>query len=143
QIRPRLEELRVQLEEGADFAEVAARHSEHATAALGGSMGQMAAPKLDLKVAVAISALEPGQLSKLIVEDSHMILYRVEAREPARAIPTEEVQSETATTLTRQDRAPPLAAAYAEGLLPTWAESGAEPEALLAEQGLIAASTGL
>ncbi len=143
QIRPRLEALRGELEAGADFAKLAARHSEHATAALGGAMGPVEQPKLELKVVDAIAALEPGQISKIVVEDAHMSLYRLDAREPARVVPVEEVQRELATNLIRLDRAPALAAAYAESLLAAWSASGAEPAALLDEQGLVAANTGL
>ncbi|MBW2257938.1 MAG: peptidylprolyl isomerase, partial [Deltaproteobacteria bacterium] len=143
ELRPRLEGLRVEIEGGADLGEMARKWSEHVTAEVAGDMGQVAVPQLSVVVADAIAGLEPGQVSSIVVEDGHMSLYRLDAREPGRVIPVEEVERSIAEDLIRQDDAPALAVSYAEQLRATWAETGAVPEALLAEQGLVTANTGV
>jgi parvulin-like peptidyl-prolyl isomerase len=143
ELRPRLEGLRTEIEGGADLGEMARKWSEHVTAEAAGDMGQVAVPQLSEKVADAISALEPGQLSGIVVEDGHLSLYRLDAREPGRVIPVQEVEREIAEDLIRQDDSPALAASYAEKLRAKWAETQAVPSELLAEQGLITANTGV
>jgi len=143
ELRPRLEGLRAQIEEGADMGELARKWSEDPSAEVGGSLGQVAVPQLPVDVADAVAKLEPGQLTPILVEDRYVSLYRLDAREAGRVIPIEEVERSIAEDLIRQDDAPALAAAYAEKLRADWAETGAVPEALLAEQGLVTAKTGL
>lgn len=140
---PRIKDLKAQLDGGADFAELARRWSEHPSAAQGGSLGQQAVPQLDTDLQEYLAALEPGQAGPArSMDDGDFYIYRLDAREEARVIPQEEVQEDIARALIREQRAPTLAAEYADRLLAEWTATQATPNAILAEQGLRTMTTG-
>lgn len=141
-LRPRLEKLAKQIQGGADMADLARRYSEDASAAKGGDLGEMAVPQLSTPVASAIENLKPGELGDIVVEDNHVDVYRLDEREAAHIIPIEDVQKKIAEGLIRQDRAPALAADFAEKVLAQWKADGKAPDELLKGQQISAASTG-
>jgi len=143
QLRPKLEAIRGEIEGGADMAALARKWSEDRSAAAGGDLGEVAVPQLSETVATALAKIEPGQISEVVFDEDHVAIYRLDARTPAKVITLEEVQRDLATDLIRADRAPGLAAAFAEKVLADWQLTGFEPAALLSEQGLSANNTGL
>lgn len=142
ELRPRLEELRAQVEAGGDMAELARKFSEHPSAETGGDLGLTELPQLPPDVATAVAGLEPGQLSEVVATDDHLTFYRLEERVPASVTPLQDVQREIAARLIRESEAPALAAAYAEDLQEQWTASGEPPRELLAAQEIVAAKTG-
>lgn len=90
--RQRMQAIATQLAAGADFAELARRHSQHPTRQWGGAhdpvtRGQLAAP-LDQ----AAFALAPGQISPIIETPEGLHLLRVDERRPAQTVPLEAVR---------------------------------------------------
>lgn len=139
----RLAAIRKEAEGGADLADLARKWSEHASAADGGDLGDLAATELDADATAALKDVQPGALSSVIVGADQVRLYKVEARTPAREIPLDEVRTDIARKLLRDREAPKLAKAYAEKLLAAWKETGAPPQDLLDAQELTVESTGL
>jgi peptidyl-prolyl cis-trans isomerase D len=142
-LQPRMDDLRRQLDGGADFSQLATRWSEDPSAAKGGDLGVVPVPQLDSVIADAVALLEPGQVSTVLADADQVRIVKLEERVPARVIPVEEVQADIAKKLVRDDQAPDLATAFAERLLAAWKDgAGVVPEAMLAEQGLSTAQTG-
>lgn len=142
QLADRLAELREELEAGAEFSTLAARWSEDPSADRGGELGVMVLGDLSEPVREALSELQPGELSEVIIEPGQVRMFRLVERKPARQVPFEEVRDEIADRLIREERAPAEAAAYAEELLAAWSDSGAPAEKLLGRAGLDVSSTG-
>lgn len=143
-LKPRMEALVAELQGGADWAALARRWSEDPSASQGGVLTALPVTTLDAKVAEALTGLEPGQISDVLVSDRDVRLYRLDARTAARTIPLEEVQRDIGLTLYREIEGPSRAAAFAEKeLLPAWTDAAAPPEELLAAQKLRVSTTGL
>jgi peptidyl-prolyl cis-trans isomerase C len=64
--RLRLEQIRVQIAQGADFANVAKAHSEDDSASTGGDLGYFARGRMLPEFETAAFALKPGQLSEAV-----------------------------------------------------------------------------
>lgn len=64
--RLRLEQIRVQIAQGADFATVAKAHSEDDSASTGGDLGYFARGRMLPEFETAAFALKPGQLSEAV-----------------------------------------------------------------------------
>lgn len=143
ELRPRLEKIKADVEAGADMDLLARQYSEDPSATVGGSLGQLNMPTLSTAAADALGAIEVGQITGVVVEDAHISLYRLDARQPAKIIELSEVERDIASDLMRQERAPALAAAYAEEVLAAWQASNTLPEEKLAEQSILSATTGL
>jgi peptidyl-prolyl cis-trans isomerase SurA len=79
--RIRAEIIRGQLAAGADFAELARRHSRDATAPEGGDLGALKRGELAPEVEQRILALEPGQTSEPVRTSLGWHLFRLESRE--------------------------------------------------------------
>jgi len=88
--RKKLEEIRKQILAGADFAEMAKKHSEDpATSASGGDMGVIRPDRVIPPIIEAAHSLSPGQVSDLLATPSGFEIIKVEQK---RVIPFEEAK---------------------------------------------------
>jgi len=142
ELLPRAKGVLAELQEGADFAELARRWSEHPSAVDGGRMDLAAVPQLEQEVVGAIEDLGPGALTPVVTTDDALAIYRLDERQEAHVIPFEEVRDDIADRLYRDERAPGLAAEYADRLLADWSTTGAAPLSVLEERGLSLSTTG-
>ncbi|MFT4623558.1 MAG: hypothetical protein ACI8PZ_002214 [Myxococcota bacterium] len=149
---PRIDALKAKLQtvadaisEGADFAEMARRWSEDATATIGGDRGVRAVAQLDPKDVEVLEGVPAGSLTRVFVLGGTKVrLYRVDERIEAKVDVFEDVKGSIADQVITQERLPALAVAYAEGtVLPAWKEAAAPPTDVLASKGLSAQNTGL
>jgi peptidyl-prolyl cis-trans isomerase SurA len=79
--RIRADLIRSQLADGADFAELARRHSRDATARDGGDLGTLKRGELAPEIEQRILALEPGQVSEPFRSPLGWHIFRLESRE--------------------------------------------------------------
>ena len=115
-----------------------------ATATDGGQQSDLAVPQLSTALGDALRALQPGQVSGVIVGDSDVRLYKLETRTPARTIPLDEVRKDIALVLLRDEQAPAKAKEFAEKtVLVQWKQAGEAPVMVLAPLNLSVDSTGL
>jgi peptidyl-prolyl cis-trans isomerase D len=115
--RERIDAIRVRIEAGADFADVAIELSEDpATRESGGDLGFIARGNVVKALEDAAFAQELGALGEVIESPQGFHLLQVEERRPAQVVPFEEAQSLVATELGRQDAAAALARSRAEAL---------------------------
>jgi peptidyl-prolyl cis-trans isomerase D len=138
----RLAAARAELVAGADFAAVARRASEDPSAARGGDLGLLTLADLAEEVRTALEGLEVGALSEVVIERGQVRLFRLDERLAARQVPFEEVRDEIADRLIREERAPTVAAEYADKLHAAWLASGTAPQAILDEASMMTMSTG-
>ena len=140
---PMLNDLREQLEDGAEFADLAKRWSEDPSALNGGDLGLRAVKQLSTREQEEIATLEIGSLSKVISTDSDVRIVRLEERVAPTVDAQETVQDEIALDLMRAERVKVRALEFAENeLLPAWKEAGEPPQELLGSVGLTVNSTG-
>ncbi len=142
EIQARVEGLRAQVEAGADFAELARRHSEDLSVGAGGSLGAVPLTQLEPAVLEAIKDLKPGALSAILADEKQVRFFKLSGRTAARVIPLEEVKNDIATRLLQEKGSTTKAAEYAEKLLAAWKVTGVAPADLLAEQQLSTESSG-
>lgn len=83
QVKAKLEDLRLQVENGADFAELAKANSEGPEAEDGGMMGWVGPGDLVSVLEDAVLNLSEGQLTPVIETDFGFQFLRVEARQDA------------------------------------------------------------
>ncbi len=142
-LMPRMNGLRSEIEAGADFAALAARWSEDASALQGGEMGLRPVVQLPLEVADAIRELQPGQLSRLVTTASELRFFRLEERIAASVDSLETVKPAIVDRLIRADKVPAMAATWAESqLLARWVQEKVPPADLLTTQGLAVQPVG-
>ncbi|TNE91847.1 MAG: hypothetical protein EP330_03870 [Deltaproteobacteria bacterium] len=141
-LEERMKGLKAELEGGADFDALARRWSEDPSAAEGGDLGLLTESQLGSKVVSALSGLEEGALSGVLVNEREVRLYRFEGKEAAHIVEFETVKRDIARKHMIDDAAPGKAAAYAEDLLAKWKEAGTAPQELLDSQELTVQSTG-
>ena len=79
--RIRSELVRSQLREGADFAELARKHSGDATAKDGGDLGILKRGELAQEIEVRILALKPGETSEPYRSELGFHIFRLEAKD--------------------------------------------------------------
>lgn len=144
-LKAEAEQLKADIEAGADMGQLALERSDDPSAANEGKLADyLDVASLDVRVATALQDLAPGQLSAPVVGDRDVRLYRLDERIEARTTPLEEVQRDIALQLYREQEGPAAAAAFAnETLLPAWKEAGAVPSELVSEAGLRVDQTGL
>ena len=99
--REKIEAIRQEIVDGADFAEVAREKSEGPSAPSGGSLGtftrgQMVAPFED-----AAFSLEPGELSEIVLTDFGYHIILVEEKQSGEIQPLDEVSDRIREYLTR------------------------------------------
>lgn len=142
-LKPKLQELKEQIEKGADMAELAKRWSEDPSAVNGGDLGLRPVAELSIEDANAISSSGPGTLTRVFTTDNEARLLRIEERVPPKEESFDEKKNQIADDLIRAERLPLLAARFAEEqLLAEWKKTGTAPQALLDEKGLTARPTG-
>lgn len=90
----RLEELRAQLDAGADFAELAKTYSSGPSAEKGGAVGWVARGDLVKKLEEAVFALEDGGVTDVLEMESGFVLLKVDKREAAGTASLDEVRTE-------------------------------------------------
>ena len=101
-VRQQLQDLRRQIEEGGDFAEVARRGSDSSSRFVGGRAGIAELASLRPEVAKVVAELGPGDLSEVIeTGDGFMLLYCHRVLE-ARTTPFEDAQENIRRGLWRQ-----------------------------------------
>ena len=94
QARRKAEELLTALKAGADFAELARKHSEGPNAEGGGMIGWVERGRLMPGIEQAVFALQPGALSPVVKSSLGYHIFRLEERRPPRTRPVAEVQAE-------------------------------------------------
>lgn len=103
--RARAAAWRAQVLAGADFAELARRHSDDASAAEGGDLGEVPRGRMVKAFEEALFALEPGGLSEVVRSGAGYHLIRMESRTAARTQPLEEVHDSIRKRLQAEQRA--------------------------------------
>ena len=91
--RAQLENLREELEAGADFAELAGAHSE-LFPDNGGSMGRQSLDSFVPELSAIIAYLEEGEVSEVIETQFGVQLLMLDERQEAGTLPLEEVRIE-------------------------------------------------
>jgi len=89
-VQARARALREEIRAGADFAELARRHSADASAAQGGELGRFPRGRMVPGFEAVAFALEPGEVSEPVRTEFGWHLVKVEARHPAGAMPEAE-----------------------------------------------------
>lgn len=79
--RIRAELIRAELQDGADFAELARQHSRDASARLGGDLGTLRRGELAPEIEAQILALSPGEVSRPYRSSLGYHLFRLESKE--------------------------------------------------------------
>lgn len=96
------EKIRAQLEEGADFAELARKYSlDESSAADGGELGFLTADQLVPEFSEAAFALEVGAISQPVQTQYGYHIIQVEEKKPAVPAKLEEVSRTIVETLTK------------------------------------------
>lgn len=90
------------LEQGEDFASVAARFSQGPRSQEAGNQGWLSRNDLPAAFVDLIFELAPGELSNIVEADYGFLIFQVTAREPARTIPLAEVTGEIRQELARR-----------------------------------------
>lgn len=137
--------LRTQLVEGADFAQLATAHSADPSAANGGLLEARPLSQFSAEDAAALGAIAAGELTQGVAQagGTDVRLYRLEEKLAAEEVAFDTVKNQIAEEMIREEGGPALAAAFAEEqLLARWKESGEPPQDLLDAKGLIAMTTG-
>lgn len=141
---PKMNAIREQLQGGADFETLARRWSEHPSAEKGGNLGLKPVLKLSVEVTEAVKDLEVGTISRVIPSAKDLRIFKVHQRIEPSEDTFEDVKRDIARQAIRKDRAPTLAARFAdEELLPAWKAAGSVPVDLITSKGLTSQSTGL
>jgi peptidyl-prolyl cis-trans isomerase SurA len=83
--RIKAEMLRAQLQDGADFTELARQYSRDATAKDGGDLGTLKRGELAPDVEAELLALNPGQISRPVKSPLGYHLFRLESRDSLQA----------------------------------------------------------
>jgi peptidyl-prolyl cis-trans isomerase C len=91
-LRTRLADLRRKIQRGADFAELARRHSDGATATAGGDMGTFARNEMPKDVVDVAFSLKSGEMSDIVATPDSLFILRVEDRTAAHVLPLAEVR---------------------------------------------------
>ena len=100
--RAQLDDIARQLGEGADFAELAKRHSGHESASEGGDMGFVVRGQLVAPVETALFALEEGAVSGVVESDLGLHLLKAVEKREDRVREVAEVRDEIMEALKRE-----------------------------------------
>ncbi len=101
-IRERVEELRSQLVDGADFATLAAEESDSQTRYRGGRMGMVEPGNLLPEIERAAFALRPGELSEVLETERGFTVLLCEGVKEAWTMPVEEARQRIEQHLSRE-----------------------------------------
>ena len=100
--RQRAEELKAQLDDGADFAQLAQEHSEGPSASRGGSLGQFSRGQMVPAFEEAAFAMEPGEISDVVETRFGYHIIKVEEKSEGGTTPYEEIKSQIGQYLEQQ-----------------------------------------
>ncbi len=126
-VKARIEEIRKQALEGADFAELARTWSEDLSAAEGGLLGEQTEDQLDPVVARAVEATPVGGISEVVHTARGYQFLLVEDKTEAVETPFEEAARILAREAIQDERTPERARELAQALHDGW--TGDEPPA--------------
>ncbi|MEZ4316510.1 MAG: SurA N-terminal domain-containing protein [Myxococcota bacterium] len=141
---PQMNAIREEILAGGDFATLARKWSEHTSAEEGGDMQLKPVIQLSVDVTDAVKDLPVGEITRVVTTDEDLRIYKLHERVDPFEESFEDVRKKIAERMIREDRAPVLAAKFAEEeLLPKWRETGEVPTDLLATKMLTSQSTGL
>jgi parvulin-like peptidyl-prolyl isomerase len=115
EVRERTAAIQHQVDAGGDFAELARKYSEDPSRQKGGDEGFVDADWVARTFGQAVLQLSTGLMSAPIETPQGYHLVIVEARQPARVIPLEQVQAGIRQALFRQKTSQPIKA-YVENL---------------------------
>lgn len=93
------------LAQGADFAELARIHSGDGSASSGGDLGFVHQGMLTPEAQAVVDELQPGEVSAPVWLLQGVALFRLEAREPARLNPFDDVEERARGLLSRETAA--------------------------------------
>lgn len=96
------EEILKQLQEGANFEQLAKRYSIHASREEGGDIGTIKFGSLDLAIKEAISELRPGEVSGIVQAKSKYYVVKLEERKEAPEEEFEEVKKQIEKKLRKE-----------------------------------------
>jgi parvulin-like peptidyl-prolyl isomerase len=102
--RQRIDALAAELRAGADFADLARRHSEDNSAAQGGDLGEVPRGRTVKPFEDALFALRPGQISDVVETQFGFHLIRLESLTPASTRPLDEVSESIRARLLAEKR---------------------------------------
>lgn len=92
QAKSTLQRLADEVAKGADFSQLASKHSDHETAKAGGDTGFVHKGQLSDEAQAAVVALRPGQTSAPVRVLEGYVLFRLEERLPEQLHPLAEVR---------------------------------------------------
>lgn len=98
------EDLRAELDAGADFAELAEEHGTDGTASRGGELGWFTRDEMVPAFADAVFAMEPGSIAGPVETDFGYHLIKLNERRPRPAPPLEEVEDDLRQELAQEAR---------------------------------------
>jgi peptidyl-prolyl cis-trans isomerase SurA len=91
-----------QLTKGADFAELALKHSDGAEATRGGNLGFVRQGELLAPIERALTSLQPGQISEPIETTEGIHIIRLDEKKQSQFRPFEEVKNEISNLVLQQ-----------------------------------------
>lgn len=100
--RKRIEELKNEIQGGADFAEVASEHSKCPSAQRGGDLGFFERGRMAKPFEDAAFALKTGEMSDIVVTNFGFHLIKLEERRPKGLLPFEDVKEKLTEHLRRE-----------------------------------------
>lgn len=116
-LREKAERILKEIKSGADFAEMAKKHSEdEATKDKGGDLGWLGRGRMVEEFEEAAFSLEPGQVSDIVETPYGYHIIKVEGKRPERTKPLEEVRDEIKRKLAKETAAQ-LAKSLADELI--------------------------
>lgn len=101
QAKATIHDLQMAIVSGADFAELARKHSEGPNAKDGGAMGWVTRGQLMPELEEVIFSTDPGQLAPVVKSSLGYHLFRVEERRPPRTAPLADVSKAIQEILAR------------------------------------------
>lgn len=103
--RAKLEHIRAELLDGADFADLARRYSEDTSASAGGGLGVVARGRMVKAFDEALFALAPGAVSEVIQTHAGLHVIRADERFAAGEVPLDDVRASIRARLADERRA--------------------------------------
>lgn len=129
---------------GANFETLAKKYSEDGSASRGGDLGLFDDKRMVKPFTDAAFSMAAGDISDLVETQYGLHIIKVEEVQEAEVKELDSVKLDIARELMKDEKAPELAKAHAEKLLPvlTGAVTGEEADALLQEKSLTVQSSG-
>jgi peptidyl-prolyl cis-trans isomerase C len=97
-----LEELKKEIEGGADFGDLASKHSKCPSSQRGGDLGFFERGRMAKPFEDAAFALKPGELSDIVVTKFGYHLIKLEERRPPKLLPFDDVKEKLTEHLRRE-----------------------------------------